>query len=601
MSRRFLAIVVALCAIGIGRDAAAQTGENILLVANSAVPASGELADYYARKRQVPAGQILRLTLPTTEEIARPVFETQIEAPIANWLATNSAQDHILYIVLVKGVPLRVSGTVGQSGTVASVDSELTLLYRKLSGRSAPIAGSVPNPYFIGDAPITQAKRFTHEFQDIYLVGRLDGFTVPDVKAMIDRGAAPSRQGVIVLDGRSEWTKSPGNTWLERAAEVLKQMDGWADRVVLDTGSRVAREQQNVLGYYSWGSNDTANLLRHWQLGFVPGAIGGLFVSTDARTFVEPPDSWQVHGSRFAGTNQSLVGDLIRDGITGVSGQVAEPYLGGTVRPNGLFPAYVSGYNLIESFYLSMPYLSWQTVVIGDPLCAPFMERPLTTHEIDRGTDPVTELPFFLSERRVSALTAEGAKLQAAKLYVKGEVRLRRNDRAGARQSLEEATALDESIIAAQLVLATLYEGDSQWDAAIDRYRRVVARVPNQAVALNNLAYALAVRRNRPEEALPLAKRAYTASRGSPPIADTLGWIQHLLGNDAEAERLISAAAAAAPDAPEIQLHAAIVLAATGKTQSAAIALARAIKLNAALEQSEEVRRLRERLGPPKP
>ena len=42
--------------------------------------------------------------------------------------------DRIFYIVLTKGIPLRISGSGGRAGTAASVDSELTLLYRKLVG-----------------------------------------------------------------------------------------------------------------------------------------------------------------------------------------------------------------------------------------------------------------------------------------------------------------------------------------------------------------------------------------------------------------------------------------------------------------------------------
>jgi len=58
-------------------------------------------------------------------------------------LTGNFAQDRILYIVLTKGIPLRVNGTSGQDGTIASVDSELTLLYRKLvQGQGIPLAGS---------------------------------------------------------------------------------------------------------------------------------------------------------------------------------------------------------------------------------------------------------------------------------------------------------------------------------------------------------------------------------------------------------------------------------------------------------------------------
>ena len=73
------------------------------------------------------------------------------------------------------------------------------------------------------------------------------------------------------------------------------------------------------------------------------------------------------------------------------------------------FPAYVAGFNLAEAFYLAMPYLSWQTVVIGDPLCAPFRQQSLAATDIDRGLDTQTELPVFFSQQRLQASLRTGA------------------------------------------------------------------------------------------------------------------------------------------------------------------------------------------------
>ena len=36
--------------------------------------------------------------------------------------------------------------------------------------------------------------------------------------------------------------------------------------------------------------------------------------------------------------------------------------------PDYLFPAYLSGRNLAESYYVAIPALSWQNIVVGDPL-----------------------------------------------------------------------------------------------------------------------------------------------------------------------------------------------------------------------------------------
>ena len=86
-----------------------------------------------------------------------------------------------------------------------------------------------------------------------------------------------------------------------------------------------------------------------------------------------PPDawkytSWQDKQHWFAGSPQGLTADLIHEGASGASGNTYEPYLNACARPDYLLPAYLEGRNLAESFYLSLVYLSWQGVVLGDPL-----------------------------------------------------------------------------------------------------------------------------------------------------------------------------------------------------------------------------------------
>lgn len=581
----------------LARPTAAQTGQNVLVVANSNSSPSIEIAEYYATKRQIPSEQILRIAVPVTEEISRPSYDAQIEKPIIEWLLAHSAQDRILYIVLTKGVPFRVTGSSGADGTVASVDSELTLIYRKLMGQVFVLNGPLPNPYFLRDAAITDAKPFNRREHDIYLTARLDGYTVADVKGLIDRGGVPLKQGRIALDARSELRTSVGNEWLERAAAALTKLPGWESRVLYDKTPMPLRKQADVLGYYSWGSNDPLIFFRSPDMQFVPGALAGMFVSTDARTMEEPLKGWEIRSASHHGSTQSLTGDLIRAGITGVAGHVAEPYLESTIRPDILFPAYVSGFNLVESFYLAMPSLSWQTVVIGDPLCAPFRDHMVATGDIDGGIDAESETPSYLTARRVAISTKAGLKPEAAKLVLKADVRLFNSDVAGARQALEQATDVDDRFVAGHLRLAALYEAESDWKAAIDRYRRVLASQPDHLVALNNLAYRLAEHADAAEEALPLAKRAYDLSKGSSPvIADTLAWIYHRLDRDAEAEPLITAAVQKAPKNADLQLHAAFVLAATGKTKEATQALDTALTLDKRLESRADVALLRKRL-----
>ena len=579
----------------------AQSGANVLLVVNEASADSGRIAEHYARARSVPSDQVLRVKVETADEIDRAVFDAQIQAPIATWLKQHAAQDRILYIVLTKGIPLRVKGSSGRDGTVASVDSELTLLYRRLAGGTPPVAGLLDNPYFLGRTPVAQAKTFSHQVSDLYLVTRLDGYTVEDVRGLIDRGAAPVREGRILLDQNAGLDDPVGNQWLRAAADTLTTI-GFGDRVVSETTEQVLSGEKNVLGYYSWGSNDRAITRRRFEFGFVPGAIAGMFVSSDGRTFNEPPASWTIgtwndKTTYFAGSPQSLAGDLIREGVTGVAAHVAEPYLDGTIRPDILFPAYLTGFNLAESFYLAMRYVSWETVVVGDPLCAPFPRKMLQPSDIDKGIDPDTELPALFAARRLRVLTVQGAKPEAAKAMLRSEARTAKGDKAGARKALEEATTLDPRLVAAHLTLALGYEEDKEHDKAIERYRAILAVNPNDAVALNNLAYALAVRKGQPAGAVEYAERAYRLTGGrSVEVADTLAWVQHLVGRDREALQILEAVVKTVPAGAEYRLHLAVVYAAVGRLNEAATELREAVRLTPELEKSDEVAALRARL-----
>jgi len=190
------------------------------------------------------------------------------------------------------------------------------------------------------------------------------------VKGMIDRSLAAANRGKFVIDLSSP-DDSPGNNWLRDAAILLPR-----DRVVLDETSQPVYDQKDVIGYASWGSNDAHRDRRFPGFHWLPGAVMTEFVSTDGRTFERPParwtpsDSWSNPLLFFAGSPQSLAADYILEGATGASGHVDEPYLTMTPRPDLLLPAYYQGRNLAESYYLAIPALSWQNIVLGDPLCS---------------------------------------------------------------------------------------------------------------------------------------------------------------------------------------------------------------------------------------
>jgi uncharacterized protein (TIGR03790 family) len=350
--------------------AAAQTtsndGHSVLLVVNNNSSVSRTIADYYARRRSIPQTNICAIHSTEEETISRPQYNLEIAAPVASCLHNNGLVETVLYIVTTLGVPLRIDGERSMDGDASAVDSELTLLYLDMkSHKPHPLKGSLPNPFFGRKDAV-----FAHPQFPIYLVTRLAAYDFDGVKAIIDRSLLAANKGKFVIDQRDSGEDS-ADEWLHEAAAFLPK-----DRVVLDTSTKVLYDLSDVIGYAGWGSNDKNRHRRFLGFHWLPGAIATEFVSSNGRTFKKPPDSWNLGrdwttpSGLFAGSPQTMSADYLLEGATGVSGHVFEPWLAQTPHPEFLLPAYYKGRNLAESYYLSIRSLSWQNIVVGDPLCS---------------------------------------------------------------------------------------------------------------------------------------------------------------------------------------------------------------------------------------
>ncbi len=341
-----------------------QTAENVLVVVNKRSAVSQRIGEYYVHKREVPLANVCKIDTEEKETVTREVYTREIEKPIGGCLEKGGLRESILYIVTTLGVPLRVDGPDNAlQSESASVDSELTLLYLKVLGKTFPVAGPLNNPFFGHlDAP------FRHKSFPIYLVTRLAAFDFADVQGLIDRSVAAKDAGNFVVDVRED-NNTEGNGWLRQTAALRPPK-----RLVLDETAKVLYDLKNVIGDASWGSNDPDRHRRTLGFQWLPGAIATEFVSTNGRTFVRPPQSWTIGTWKdpshwFAGSPQDLSTDFVHEGVTGMSGHVGEPFLNFCPRPDYVLPAYANGRNLAESFYLGIMGLSWQNIVIGDPLC----------------------------------------------------------------------------------------------------------------------------------------------------------------------------------------------------------------------------------------
>jgi Tfp pilus assembly protein PilF len=186
-------------------------------------------------------------------------------------------------------------------------------------------------------------------------------------------------------------------------------------------------------------------------------------------------------------------------------------------------------------------------------------------------------------------------------MVVRFQTLLARDDQVGARSALEDAIKVAPRAVRLMVSLAQLEEQAGEDDAAMARYRHILEVQPTNVVALNNLAFALAVRHGAAAEALPFARRAVGLAPRSGTVLDTLGWVEHVLGNHSSAARLFEQAIQLEPSHAEIRLHAATVYLADGKGDHAAAELKEALRLDPALEARDEVHQLRERMAALKP
>ena len=97
---------------------------------------------------------------------------------------------------------------------------------------------------------------------------------------------------------------------------------------------------------------------------WLDGSIAETAVSTGGRTF--------VFNSSYG---QSLVSDLLDDGVSGVKGYVYEPYLDAISNPEELLSCYANGFTMLECYAASNTLLSWMGAVIGDPKMAAYSDR----------------------------------------------------------------------------------------------------------------------------------------------------------------------------------------------------------------------------------
>lgn len=359
-----------------------DANKRVVILANSNDLDSLKIAKYYAQKRSIPEANIISLAMPITETIKlqeyidmihRPLFEALVAG---DWIqAVRSGQldsygrdvllaavHQISYLVTVRGVPLRISNDIDliepESSKIpsqfrvncGSVDGELALL---AIAERLSMTGFIANPYFEKLMPSSRDLSFGIR------VSRLDGPTLKSVYNLIDSSIEAEKNG---LRGRAYFdTGGPhelGDKWIDTARKYV--IDEYYDTDTEDTKRKIdARDRLDAPAIYmGWYSTSAYGPWLNSNRNVPAGSIGFHLHSFSASTVRSLKKRW--------------LGPLIEQGYCATFGNVYEPYLQFTHRPDLFMEMLLKGSSFGEAIAYCTPRWSWMAVAIGDPLYRPF-------------------------------------------------------------------------------------------------------------------------------------------------------------------------------------------------------------------------------------
>jgi uncharacterized protein (TIGR03790 family) len=194
------------------------------------------------------------------------------------------------------------------------------------------------------------------------MVSRLDGPSAKIAAGLIDKAIEAEKKGLsgkAYIDARSlniagepaPYSFEFFDKSLHSLAAMLKKRTSM--NVVVENNESLfapgsCPKTAIYCGWYSVGKYIDA-------FDFVPGAVGFHIASFEAMDL--------RNTASFNWCPAMLV-----DGVTATLGAVDEPYLHSFPEPDKFFAELLDGKCLVEAFYRTNPFNSWQFVLIGDPL-----------------------------------------------------------------------------------------------------------------------------------------------------------------------------------------------------------------------------------------
>ncbi len=404
------AVVILLVLLHCGKVPALEPKE-ILVIANGDNAASVRIARYYCKEREVPTENIFTVPLGTElrDTISRDDYDKRLAGPIREKLFSLEFAGKIRCLLTTYAVPYKVGprgplkdleGKLNELRELAEQEKEameklrsttggtgskefeqkskrltqLQLEIDRISGKET--AASVDSElslvlfsnYELYRWQQNVLKNNVHgwDFRTL-MVSRLDGPDYIIVKGLVDKALAAEKiglEGVAYIDSRGLATNDlPG--YFDRSLRDLAVLTRLRTQLLVsqeNTGKLFApKECPRTAVYCGWYS------LRNYvdAFDFVDGAVGFHISSFEAQDIRDPSSSQWCPA-------------MLKDGITATLGAVAEPYLHSFPEPKAFFQELFNGRCLVEAYYYTNPFNSWQLILIGDPLYRPFKTAPVS-------------------------------------------------------------------------------------------------------------------------------------------------------------------------------------------------------------------------------
>ena len=355
------------------------TPERVVFVYNTNDADSLEVAQYYRDKRSIPNDNLigLAITVPTqgatgttceTVILDETDYLSQIETPLLAALESlgsdfsTDGTNPIWVIILGFKIPLAYD----DNGETIAVASRLHRLGQTVSHKFSNHTYDRRGEFKFFD---------NTDASELFLTAVLDGPTKEAVKKLIDRSLDVSNQtfitGDLFIDPYGRQTISADIDYQE---DILDFIDNEVPNLGLDSQLTIDIDdpyQEPTVAFFSHDSF-------YWGW-FNPTYAQQLFLNqNERRVFLYNADDrsacnihYYANGSPFDSNGSDFWCNLamnIEPGYAICAGSVDNPGSDAFLRPTPFFQALHQGSTVGEAFLFASEFVSWKTVLIGDPL-----------------------------------------------------------------------------------------------------------------------------------------------------------------------------------------------------------------------------------------